>query len=116
MTCDPPYTVKADGADQTVSGYPGFDTINVRVIDDHTVEIVYKKAGRVTGNQKTTVSADGATARTEFTDYPPSSDKPVTGSYTENRVGQPVANMHPYSGSWASGKADLSQGSLNDNA
>jgi hypothetical protein len=106
LTCDPPYTVKADGSDQPVSGHPGFDTINVRVIDDHTVQVITKKAGKVVSEGKTTVSADGMTSRTEFTSYPPSSDKPVTGSVTEKRAGKTVAGMHAVSGSWVAEKAE----------
>jgi hypothetical protein len=42
LTCTTPYTVKADGKDQAISGQTGFDTESVRIIDDHSVEIYPK--------------------------------------------------------------------------
>ena len=33
-TCVPPIEVKADGQDQKVSGYPYFDTISVKIVDE----------------------------------------------------------------------------------
>ena len=58
-SCDPPITVKADGMDQAVTGHPGVDTVSARVVDDHTVEITDKKAGKVTSHLKLITSADG---------------------------------------------------------
>ena len=62
LTCYPPIAVKADGTDQAVSGYPGFDTLSVRVIDDRTIELTWKKAGEGARSETLTVSADGMTA------------------------------------------------------
>jgi hypothetical protein len=106
LTCDPPITVKADGTDQPVTGHPGFDTISVRIVDDHSIESIAKKGGKVVFNEKTTVSPDGMTETTEFTSNPPSSDKPVTGSFVAKRVGKALAGMHAVSGSWAAEKIE----------
>lgn len=105
-TCDPPMTVKADGKDQTVSGHPSYDTMSVRIIDDHSIEEIGKKAGKTVVKVKITVSSDGATAAEEFTSYPESSDKPVTGVATLKRVGKSTAGMHASSGSWVTEKAE----------
>src|SRR5260370_40844806 len=67
-TCVPPIEVKADGQDQKVSGYPYFDTISVKILDDHTIEQTNKKDGKVNGTSKTTVSPDGDTLTFVFTD------------------------------------------------
>src|SRR5215470_4994020 len=39
-------SVKADGNDQKVPPNGYWDTVSVRIVDDHTVEIIYKKAER----------------------------------------------------------------------
>ena len=106
LTCDPPFTVKADGTDQPVTGHPGFDTLSVRIIDDHSIEATAKKAGKVVSEEKTTVSPDGMTETSEFTSHPPSSDKPVTGTFMTKRVGKAPAGMHAVSGSWVAEKAE----------
>lgn len=105
-SCDPPITVKADGMDQAVTGVPGIDTVSARIVDDRTVEVTDKKAGKVTGHLKLTTSADGKSVTGEFTDYPQSSDKPVTGTYTMKRAGAALAGMHAISGSWVMDKAE----------
>src|SRR5215469_1114655 len=53
--------IKADGHDQKVpeSGY--WDTVSVRIVDDRTVEIISKKAGKTMFTEVDTVSADGQT-------------------------------------------------------
>src|SRR5258708_22814147 len=57
-TCAPPYTVKADGKDYPVKGHPYFDTVAIKVVDDHTIEETDKKAGNVVGNSHSAVSGD----------------------------------------------------------
>jgi hypothetical protein len=47
LSCGPPVTVKADGTDQAVAGVPGVDTMSVRIVDDHTIEIVRKNGGKI---------------------------------------------------------------------
>jgi hypothetical protein len=79
-TCTPPYTVKADGSDQPVSGHPYFDSVAIQVVNDHEIKETDKKGGKTVATSQVTVSADGKTAMVEFSD---SSDTnggaPVTG-------------------------------------
>jgi hypothetical protein len=113
LTCDPPFTVKADGTDQPVTGHPSFNTMSVRIIDDHSIELTAKKDGTAVFEEKITVSPDGMTETSEFTSHPPSSDKPVTGSFVSKRVGKAPAGMHAVSGSWAAEKIeDISENAL----
>jgi hypothetical protein len=112
LSCDPPMTVKADGTDQPVTGHAGFDTFNVHVTDDHHLEAIAKKAGKAVFEEKLAVAPDGKTATEEFLTHPPSSDKPVTGSETLKRVGNPVPGS-AFSGSWVMDKAqDISENGM----
>jgi hypothetical protein len=106
LTCDPPISIKADGTDQAVSGNPRFDTLSVRIIDDHTIESAAKKAGKAVFEEKDTFPADGMTITVQFTEHPPSSDKPVTGTVIVKRVGKPEPGRHALSGSWVEEKVD----------
>jgi hypothetical protein len=56
------YSTNLDGADVKVTGNnPNADTIAVKRIDATTLEMVSKKAGKVTTTQRNVVSADGRT-------------------------------------------------------
>ena len=56
------YTSDFDGKDAPVSGtHPNADTIAAKRIDAHTLELVNKKAGKITTTQKNVVAADGKT-------------------------------------------------------
>ena len=109
LSCDPPYTAKADGKDQTVSAIPGIDTVSVRIIDDHSVEFIRKKAGKIVYQYRETVSSDGATATEDGTFYPVSSDKAITLTTITKRVGSSIAGMHAISGSWLREKQSVSE-------
>jgi hypothetical protein len=78
-TCVPPIDVKADGQDQKVTGHPYYDTVNVKVVDDHTLELTDKKDGKAVIVAKDTVSSDGNTLNFEFTDSSATNSDPVTG-------------------------------------
>jgi hypothetical protein len=111
-TCTPPYTVKADGTDQKVTGHPYVDTIAIKVVNDHEIQETDKKGGKVVATSTTTVSADGKTASFTFSD---SSDTnggpPVTGKGESVLVMKGPAGSHAVSGSWRMGKMD----NLSDN-
>jgi hypothetical protein len=110
-TCVPPVDVKADGQDQKVSGHPYYDTIAVRVVDDHTVEFIHKKDAKTVATYKTVVSADGKIVTTEFSDSSASTE-PVTGKMVDTRVANGPSGAHLISGSWRETKTE----SLSDNA
>jgi hypothetical protein len=96
--CTPKYKVKADGTDQKVAGHPYYDTVAIKVVDDHTIEITEKKGDKTVGTDTDTVSSDGNTLTSKFTDM--SEDKPVTGEVTSTRVSKGPAGSHAVSGSW----------------
>ena len=98
-TCNPSYTVPADGAFHPVS-LPYADSMAVKVVDDHTVLRTAKKGGRQTGETKLSVSADGNTLTGEFKDTSAENAPPSTGTFTETRVGPAPAGAHAVSGQW----------------
>jgi hypothetical protein len=56
------YTTNLDGKDSPMTGNnPNADTIAVTRIDPRTVEMVNKKAGKVTLTQRNVLAADGKT-------------------------------------------------------
>ena len=101
-TCTPPLTLAADGAMHAVTGRPYSDHISIKVDDDHNVTRTSQKDGKTTGTSKYSVSPDGNTLTVSFNDT--SGSKPVTGSYTETRVGPAPAGAHAISGSWKQAK------------
>ncbi len=111
-TCVPPITVKADGNDQPVSGHPYFDTLALKVVDDHAVQETAKKDGKVVWTSTTTVAADGKTAKFEFNENREGNSAPVTGNGTMVRVARGPAGAHAISGSWRT----ESYGNVSDNA
>jgi hypothetical protein len=105
-TCVPKINVKADGTDQPTPGTKYTDTLAVKVLDDKTVEMTSKKGGKVTETEKNTVSVDGKTITSEFTEYPETSKQPVTGKIMLTRTAAGPAGSHAFSGSWRTQKAD----------
>lgn len=112
-TCNPPFKVKADGADQPISGSPYYDTVAIKVLNDHAVEETDKKAGKVVAMSTATVSADGNTVTYSFTDSSNTNGgPPVEGKGTAMLVARGPKGAHPISGSWRMSKME----SLSDNA
>jgi hypothetical protein len=110
-TCTPPISVKADGNDQSVTGHPYYDSIAIKVVDDHTIQETDKKNGKVVATSTIAVSADGKTAAVDFTDSSDTNASPVSGKATLSRVAPGPAGAHAVSGSWRNTKMQ----SLSDN-
>lgn len=112
-TCTPPYTVKADGTDQPISGHPYADSIAIEVVNDHEIKETDKKNGKVVGTSTTTVSSDGNTVAFEFSDSSNTNGgPPVKGKGEATLVAKGPAGSHAVSGSWRTTKME----SLSDNA
>jgi hypothetical protein len=101
-SCTPPYTVAADGADHPVK-LPYADMDSVKVVDDHTIKEVAKKGGKQVNEATTTISADGNTSTTTFTDTS-APGAPAKGEFVETRVGAAPAGAHAVSGQWKPSK------------
>jgi hypothetical protein len=96
-SCNPPYTVKADGAEHKVTGQAYFDTAQVTVTGPSSAEIVLKQGGKEIVRFSDTVSADG-TLTSKVTNH--MGTQTATDQLTAKRVGAAPADSHPLSGSW----------------
>jgi hypothetical protein len=112
-TCTPPYEIKADGSDQSVSGHPYYDTVAIKVVSDHAIEETDKKNGKVVSTSTSTVSSDGNTVMFTFSDSSNTNGgPPVTGKGEATRVAKGPAGANAISGSWRTTKIE----GLSDNA
>ena len=65
---------------EAVSGHPYYDTIAIKVVNDHSIEETDKKNGKVVANSTSTVSSDGNTLMFTFSDSSNTNGgPPVTG-------------------------------------
>jgi hypothetical protein len=112
-SCTPPFKVKADGSDQAVTGHPYFDSVAIKVVNDHEIQETDKKGGKVVTTSTSTVSADGKTVSFSFTDTSDTNGgPPVTGKGEAALVMKGPAGSHAVSGSWRTSKIE----GLSDNA
>ena len=105
-TCVPPIDVKANGQDQMVTGHPYYDSVAIKVVNDHEVEETDKKNGKTVATSKMMVSSDGNTLTFEFNDSSNTSADPVTGKGEATRVAKGPAGANAVSGSWRTTKVD----------
>lgn len=110
-TCTPPISVKADGDDHSVTGHPYYDSVAIKIVDDHTIQETDKKSGKVVATSTIAVSADGKTAAVDFTDSSDTNTSPVSGKATLSLVAPGPAGSHAVSGSWRNTKMQ----SMSDN-
>ena len=96
--CVPEITTQADGKDHERKGSPYSDTINIREIDDHTIEVVTKKDGKTVSRSKDTASEDGSTLKTEWTAW--ENGHETNGAHISKRVAPAPAGANKTSGSW----------------
>lgn len=95
-TCNPAFTVKSDGSAYPVKGST-YDAVAVRLTSNGVTEI-HMKGGKVVTTINTSVSPDGRTATTDFTDT--SGAKPAKGFIVSRRVDGSPKGSNPVSGSW----------------
>lgn len=107
QTCSPPYTVKADGHDQTVGGNPYYDTLNIAAIDERTVAKTMKKSGKTLAVARIAVSADGR-IKTEVQTVYDMAPRPVEMTSHSIRVSAGSQGSHRISGGWRMTDGDVS--------
>lgn len=89
--------LKADGKDQKVPATGYWDTVSVRV-DEHTVEVTSKKAGKEMYTETDTVSPDGNTLTQVLKDM--TEAEAVTFESVFKRIAPAPPGAHVLSGSW----------------
>ncbi|MGH8184266.1 MAG: hypothetical protein ACREPH_11475 [Rhodanobacteraceae bacterium] len=97
----PPIKVKADGADHAVTGHPGYDTVAIEVLNDHSIKETEKKDGKVVATVTVTVTPDGKTANYEYTDH--TSTGMASGKGAAERVAKGAAGSNAVAGTWKFG-------------
>lgn len=111
-TCTPPVQVAADGKDHPVFGNPYYDSLSVAVLDERTILKTAKRAGKPLITSKFSVSADGGSASTEFTDATATNGATVTGTLPWKRVASGPPGSHAVSGRWLQGRPMLSDNAV----
>lgn len=101
--------LNADGKDQKIpaSGYS--DTVNVRIANDHTVEVISKKTGKPMFTETDTVSFDGNTLTQVVGDT--TEAEAVTFENLYKRVAPAPPGAHVLSGTWQVFKQSRSENS-----
>jgi hypothetical protein len=107
QTCSPPYTVKADGQDQSIADSPYYDSVNIAVVDARTITKTAKKDGRIVADTKITVSADGS-RKSEVQTLIGVARVPIELTSTYSRVSAGKAGSHLISGGWQMTELDVS--------
>jgi hypothetical protein len=105
VTCVPAFKVKADGSDQPVAGNPYFDTLAVKITDDHTIELATKKSGKPYGKSKIVVAADGKTMMRDNSTVE-TSGMTTSGTMSFTRVAAGPKGGHAMSGEWKIAKLE----------
>jgi hypothetical protein len=98
--------IRADGHDQKVPETGYSDTVRVRIVDDHSIEIISKKAGKTMFTELDTVSADGGTLTQVVKDT--TEAQAVTIKTLSKRVEMGPDGSHLLSGSWQPYKVNRS--------
>jgi hypothetical protein len=104
--CPPGQQIKADGTDQKIPETGYSDTVSVRIVGDHSIEIISKKAGKTMFTEIDTVSADGKTLTQVVKDT--TEAQTVTIETSSKRLGNGPAGSHAVSGSWQAYKTNRS--------
>jgi len=90
--------VAADGLDHKVMEGDYWDTLNVRVVDARTVQIVAKKAGKTMFTELASVSPNGSTLTQQIKDT--TEAQTVTIETLAHRIEKAPPDAHLISGSW----------------
>jgi hypothetical protein len=98
-SCDPPYSLAADGTDHPVAGDPEFNTRSVAIVNQWVVTKSAKGSGSVSVISRCTVSEDGLRL-TELQTISGMAPKPFVIRMRSTRVAPGPSGSHVLSGSW----------------
>ena len=100
QTCDPAFSVKADGTDQQITGNPCYDTVNIKVLSDRVIEETDRRKGQPARTLRIEVSQNNDEATFDLTDICNKKSDPVKVKWLSKRVARAPAGSHLVSGSW----------------
>ena len=100
QTCDPAFSVKADGTDQQITGNPCYDTVNIKVLSDRVIEETDRRKGKPVRILRIEVSQNKDEASFDLTDMCNKNSDPVSARWLAKRVAEAPAGAHAVSGSW----------------
>lgn len=98
--------IEADGYDHKVAAADYWDTVNVQMVDVHTVEIIVKKAGKTMFTEVDAISPDGRTLTQLVKDT--TEAETVTIETRNRRIDNGPVGSHAISGSWRAYKTNRS--------
>lgn len=110
LTCNPAFTVQADGQDHAVTGHD-FDTLNVKVVDPHTLSLASSKNGKQMSEQTFTVSDDGKVLTIKGISHSVNGSQ-STYEASARRSGIAPSGVHAASGDWIVDKESASDNGL----
>ena len=96
--CLPNMEIEADGNDHKVAEAPYWDTVNLQIVDAHTIVFIAKKAGKTMFTEVDVVSSDGATLTQLVKDT--TEAETVTVETRNRRIAKAPPGAHVVSGSW----------------
>jgi hypothetical protein len=105
--CLPNMEIKADGDDHKVAETDYWDTVNLQVMDAHTVVFIAKKTGKTMFTEVDAVSPDGDSLIQLVKDT--TEAQTVTIETRNRRIGKQSAGSHAISGSWRAYKTNRSR-------
>lgn len=105
--CLPNLEIEADGNDHKVAEAPYWDTVNVQIVDAHTVLFIAKKTGKTMFTEVDAVSPDGA-ALTQLVKDATESET-VTVQTRNRRIAKAPPGAHAVSGSWRAYRTNRSR-------
>lgn len=106
QSCEPPYTIQADGRDHPANGAPFYDSMSVTIVDPHTVNRLAKKDGQTVMKSTMTISADGTSLLETQTLYG-MMPVPVELTNKSSRTAASPPGAHLLSGAWRRLETDL---------
>jgi hypothetical protein len=98
--------IEADGYDHKVAAADYWDTVNVQMVDAHTVEIIAKQAEKTMFTEVDAISPDGSTLTQLVKDM--TEAETVTTETRNRRIDKGPAGSHAISGSWRAYKTNRS--------
>ncbi len=99
--------IEADGYDHKVAETSYWDTVNLQIVDAHTVVFIAKKAGKTMFTEVDAISPDGTTLTQLVKDT--TEAETVTIETRNRRIAKGPAGCHVLSGSWRAYKTSRSR-------